>query len=58
MRPDLAIAREKLTSAETELEALNKLVATAGIKDDRFTQLSLMTSLRVQKEAEVLASAR
>ena len=52
MRTDLAITREKLTSAERDLESLNKLVAAAGIKDDRFTQLALMTSLRIQKEAE------
>jgi uncharacterized protein involved in exopolysaccharide biosynthesis len=52
MRTDLAITREKLTSAERDLESLNKLVAAAGVKDDRFTQLALMTSLRIQKEAE------
>jgi hypothetical protein len=52
MRTDLAITREKLNSAERDLESLNKLVAAAGIKDDRFTQLALMTSLRIQKEAE------
>ena len=53
MRLDLAITKEKLANAEKELEGLNKLVANAGVKDDRFTQLSLMTSLRVQKESEV-----
>lgn len=52
MRTDLAITREKLTSAERDLESLNKLVAAAGVKDDRFTQLALMSSLRIQKEAE------
>ncbi len=53
MQLDLAIARERLVSAERELEAINKLVVNAGVKDDRFTQLSLMTDLRVQKESEV-----
>jgi uncharacterized protein involved in exopolysaccharide biosynthesis len=53
MRQDLAIARERLVSAERELEAINKLVMNAGVKDDRFTQLSLMTDLRVQKESEI-----
>ena len=53
MRLDLTIAKEKLASAERELEGINKLVATAGIKDERFTQLSLMTGLRIQKEAEL-----
>lgn len=55
MRADLAIAREKLKNAEHDLDALNKLVAATGIKDDRFTQLSLMTSLRIQKEAETFS---
>lgn len=53
MVADLAIAKEKRQRAEEDLESLSKLVATAGIKDDRFTQLSLMNSLRVQKEAEL-----
>ena len=50
---DASFAREKLTRAESELEGLSKLVDRTAVKDDRFTQLSLMTSLRVQKEAEV-----
>lgn len=52
MQVDLAIARAKLASAEKETESLNRFVANVGIKDDRFTQLSLLTSLRVQKESE------
>ena len=52
MRADLAINREKLAGAERDLLALTKLVDAAGVKDDRFTQLALMTSLRIQKEAE------
>ncbi|MBI2307912.1 MAG: hypothetical protein HYU78_11485 [Rhodocyclales bacterium] len=55
MRTDLAISREKLASAERDLDALTKLVAAAGVKDDRFTQLALMTSLRIQKEAETFS---
>jgi uncharacterized protein involved in exopolysaccharide biosynthesis len=53
MRQDLAIARERLASAERELGSINKLVVNVGVKDDRFTQLSLMTDLRVQKESDV-----
>jgi hypothetical protein len=53
MQADLGIAKEKLASAERELDGLNKMAAGAGIKDERFTQLSLIASLRVQKEAEV-----
>ena len=49
------LAQEKLKQAEVELEGLNKLSASAGIKDDRFTQLSLITSLRLQKEAEIFS---
>lgn len=52
MRSDLAITREKLASAERDLKSLDKLVASASVKDDRFTQLSLITSLRIQKESE------
>ena len=55
MRVDLAIAREKLAGAERELDGIGKVVAAAGIRDDRFTQLSLMTALRVQKESEIYA---
>lgn len=55
MRSDLKLAKEKLASAEQELEGINKLVASVGVKDDRFTQLSLMTGLRVQKESELFA---
>lgn len=53
MRLDLAIARERQVSAEKELAEVGKVVANAGVKDDRFTQLSLMTALRVQKESEL-----
>ena len=55
MQSDLALAKEKRQRAEQDLESLSKLVATAGVKDDRFTQLSLMTSLRLQKEAELFS---
>ena len=55
MRSDLALTREKLAAAERDLDSLNKLVAAAGIKDDRFTQLALMTSLRIQKESETFS---
>lgn len=54
MQVDVAIAKAKLASAEKETESLNKFVTNVGVKDDRFTQLSLMTSLRIQKEAEFL----
>lgn len=53
MQADLAIAKEKRQRAEEDLDSLSKLVAAAAVKDDRFTQLSLMNSLRVQKESEL-----
>ena len=48
-----SLAREKLKGAESGLAVLSKLVLGIPVKDDRFTQLSLMTNLRVQKEAEI-----
>jgi len=49
------MAQEKLAQAEVELEGLNRLSASVGIKDDRFTQLALITSLRLQKESEIFS---
>jgi len=37
------------------LVALAKSVETTVVKDERFTQIALMTSLRTQKEAETFA---
>lgn len=51
----LKLAKEKLISAEKELEGINGLVENAGVNDDCFTQLSLMTGLRLQKESELFA---
>lgn len=53
MKADRKIAEVRLANAERDLESIGKLVGNAGIKDDRFTQLSLMTDLLVQKESEV-----
>lgn len=47
------LASEKLKHAESELARLNKLASGVGVKDERFTQISLITDLRVKKEAEV-----
>ncbi|MCL2876474.1 MAG: Wzz/FepE/Etk N-terminal domain-containing protein [Betaproteobacteria bacterium] len=52
LRADLTVSREKLASAERDLAALTKLVEAAEIKDDRFTQLALIASLRIDKESE------
>lgn len=53
MRNDLTIAKEKLARAEKEMESIGKLMGTTTVKDDRFTRLSLMTSVRLQKEQEI-----
>ena len=47
------LAREKIKRAESELAKLDKLAAGVGVKDERFTQISLMTDLSVKKEAEI-----
>ena len=47
------LARERIKRAESELERLNKLASGVGVKDERFTQMSLITDLRVRKEAEI-----
>jgi hypothetical protein len=49
---DLLIARDRLASAEREFQSISKWLNSVGVKDDRFTQLSLMTNLRVQKQSE------
>jgi hypothetical protein len=55
MKSDLAISKEKLVRAEKDLDSLSKMVGHASIRDDRFTQLSLMTTVRLQKEADVFS---
>jgi uncharacterized protein involved in exopolysaccharide biosynthesis len=53
MRIDLTIARDKVASAERELESIQKQVANVGVKDDRFTQLALMANMRLQNESQL-----
>lgn len=53
LRSDLLVAKEKLAGAEKEREAIDKVITAAGIKDERFTQLAMMISLRSQKETEI-----
>lgn len=55
MKSDLAIVQEKLVKAEAELGVLLKSMSSVSVRDDRFTQLSLMTSLQVQKNSEIFA---
>lgn len=53
IRFDLDVAKEKLTKAEKELSALSKTLDSTQVKDERFSQVSLLTSLRLQKESEM-----
>ena len=50
---DLSVAKEKLLKAEQDLLTLSKTLNSVGTKDDRFTQISLMTSIKLQKESDV-----
>lgn len=53
IRFDLDVAKEKLAQAEKEFSALSKTLASTKVKDGQFSQVSLLTSLRLQKESEV-----
>jgi hypothetical protein len=50
------LPRLTLSSAEKEVESLHKSMANIVVKDVRFSQLSLMTDLRVKKEVGVTSS--
>lgn len=52
---DLAVAKEKLVKAEQDLATLNKTLGVTAIKDERFSQVSLLTTIKLQKESEVFA---
>ena len=50
---DLAVAKEKLVKAEQDLATLNKTLSATAMKDERFSQVSLLTTIKLQKESEV-----
>lgn len=50
---DLSTAKEKLVKAEQDLLSLAKTLGSVGTKDDRFTQISLLMSIKLQKESDV-----
>lgn len=52
---DLSVTKEKLAKSELDLLALSKTLDSVGTKDDRFTQISLMMSIKLQKESEMFA---
>lgn len=53
IRFDLDVAKEKLVRAENELSTLSKTVNSTQVRDERFSQVSLLISLRLQKESEM-----
>lgn len=55
IRFDLRVAKEKLARIEQDILMLSKTLSSAGVKDDRFSQVSLMMSLKLQKESEMFA---
>ena len=50
---DLLLAKEKMNLAEAELSEVTKVSSAAIPLDQRFSQISLMTSLRLQKQSEL-----
>lgn len=54
-RFDLAVVNEKLVKAENDLSMLSKTLNGAGVKDERFSQLTLLTSIKLQKESDVFS---
>ena len=52
---DLVVAKEKLAINERDLQVISKILTSTPVKDDRFSQVSLLTSLKVQKESEVFS---
>ena len=52
---DLAVAKEKLVKAEQDLGTLNKTLSVTAMKDERFSQVSLLTTIKLQKESEVFS---
>lgn len=53
IRFDLDVAKEKLVRAENELSTLSKTVNSTQVRDERFSQVSSLISLRLQKESEM-----
>lgn len=50
---DLDVAKEKLASTEHDIQLLTKTLASTNVKDERFSQLSLLTSVKMQKDSEL-----
>ena len=53
IRFELLVAKEKLSKAEQDLAALSKVIASTVVRDERFSQVSLLTTTKMQKESEI-----
>lgn len=52
---DISVLKEKLGKSESDLTALSKAIDPTNVKNDTFSQLSLLTSLRMQRESDSFA---
>ena len=52
---DISVLKEKLGKSESDLTVLSKAIDPTNVKNDTFSQLSLLTSLRMQKESDSFA---
>ena len=52
---DISVLKEKLGKSESDLTALSKAIDPTNVKNDTFSQLSLLISLRMQRESDSFA---
>ncbi|MFZ4537325.1 hypothetical protein [Propionivibrio sp.] len=52
---DLLSVKEKLKKAEADLVLLSKTIDSKGMKDEIFSQLSLLTSIKLQMDSDVFS---
>ena len=55
IRFDTNVAKEKLNKAEQDLSLLSKTISATSVNNERFSQISLLTSLKLQKESDTFA---
>ena len=52
---DISVLKEKLGKSESDLTVLSKAIDPTNVKNDTFSQLLLLTSLRMQRESDSFA---
>ncbi len=52
---DIAVVKEKLVKAEQDLLMLSKTISSTTVNNERFSQISLLTSLKLQKESDTFS---